>query len=89
MQRPGLKALFDIDLENLRLLAEQLDRGEEGRDFVGIYRECAAVSQEPPPGGGGRPLACPPPCSARPLPCPRDAPRNPRSMQSINPPQKC
>lgn len=33
MQRPGLKQLFDIDLENLRLLAEQLDRGDENRDF--------------------------------------------------------
>jgi hypothetical protein len=33
VQRPGLKQLFDIDLENLRLLAEQLDRGDDNRDF--------------------------------------------------------
>ena len=26
IQRPGLKQLFDIDLNNLRVLAEQLDR---------------------------------------------------------------
>ena len=26
VQRPGLKQLFDIDLNNLRILAEQLDR---------------------------------------------------------------
>ena len=37
VQRPGLKQLFDIDLKNLRLLAEQLDRGDEDRDFkVGV-----------------------------------------------------
>jgi predicted unusual protein kinase regulating ubiquinone biosynthesis (AarF/ABC1/UbiB family) len=33
VQRPGLKQLFDIDLNNLRLLAEQLDRGDDNRDF--------------------------------------------------------
>jgi hypothetical protein len=38
VQRPGLKALFDIDLQNLKLLAEQLDRGDENRDFKGIYK---------------------------------------------------
>ncbi|GFR49675.1 hypothetical protein Agub_g11822, partial [Astrephomene gubernaculifera] len=27
----------------MRALAEQLDRGEEGRDFTSIYSECAAV----------------------------------------------
>lgn len=47
VQRPGLKQLFDIDLENLRLLAEQLDRGDENRDFkVGggaRMRVCAFV----------------------------------------------
>lgn len=29
VQRPGLKKLFDIDLNNLRLLAEQLDKQDE------------------------------------------------------------
>jgi hypothetical protein len=29
----GLKQLFDIDLNNLRILAEQLDKGDENRDF--------------------------------------------------------
>lgn len=46
VQRPGLKRLFDIDLENLRIIAEQLDRGDDGsnaRDFTGIYKECAAI----------------------------------------------
>jgi len=44
VQRPGLKQLFDIDLKNLKLLAEQLDKGDESnRDFKGIYKECANV----------------------------------------------
>ncbi|GIL68808.1 hypothetical protein Vafri_22040 [Volvox africanus] len=43
VQRPGLKQLFDIDLNNLRILAEQLDKGDENRDFKGIYQECASV----------------------------------------------
>ena len=30
VQRPGLRQLFDIDLNNLKLLAEQLDKGDEG-----------------------------------------------------------
>ena len=38
VQRPGLKQLFDIDLNNLRLLAEQLDKGDESR-LVG-RRQC-------------------------------------------------
>jgi predicted unusual protein kinase regulating ubiquinone biosynthesis (AarF/ABC1/UbiB family) len=39
-----VQKLFDIDLENLRLLSEQLDKGDENnRDFVGIYKECAEV----------------------------------------------
>jgi predicted unusual protein kinase regulating ubiquinone biosynthesis (AarF/ABC1/UbiB family) len=33
VQRPALKQLFDIDLNNLRILAEQLDKGDENRDF--------------------------------------------------------
>ena len=41
VQRPGLRQLFDIDLENLGRVAEQLDRGEEAsRDFRGIYKVC-------------------------------------------------
>lgn len=46
VQRPGLKRLFDIDLENLRLVAAQLDKGDDGagvRDFTGIYKECAEI----------------------------------------------
>lgn len=49
VQRPGLKRLFDIDLENLRVVATQLDKGDEGdgsRDFVGIYEECARILYE-------------------------------------------
>ncbi len=33
VQRPGLRQLFDIDLNNLRLLAEALDKGDDTRDF--------------------------------------------------------
>ncbi len=43
VQRPGLARLFEIDLAQLRKLAEQLDAQEEGRDFTGIYAECAAI----------------------------------------------
>ena len=49
VQRPGLRRLFDIDLENLRVVAEQLDKGDEGdgsRDFKGIYEECARILYE-------------------------------------------
>jgi predicted unusual protein kinase regulating ubiquinone biosynthesis (AarF/ABC1/UbiB family) len=48
VQRPGLKKLFDIDLENLRAVAEQLDRGDDAgaRDFRGIYAECAKILYE-------------------------------------------
>lgn len=39
VQRPGLRQLFDIDLENLKQIAEQLDRQDEAtRDFKGIYQ---------------------------------------------------
>jgi predicted unusual protein kinase regulating ubiquinone biosynthesis (AarF/ABC1/UbiB family) len=41
VQRPGLKQLFDIDLNNLRILAEQLDKGDDNRDFkVGTAAVC-------------------------------------------------
>ncbi|KAF8404522.1 hypothetical protein HHK36_009407 [Tetracentron sinense] len=48
VQRPGLKALFDIDLKNLRVIAEYLqkvDPKSDGakRDWVAIYDECASV----------------------------------------------
>ncbi|KAL3637421.1 Protein ACTIVITY OF BC1 COMPLEX KINASE 8, chloroplastic [Castilleja foliolosa] len=48
VQRPGLKDLFDIDLKNLRVLAENLqkfDPKSDGakRDWVAIYDECASV----------------------------------------------
>lgn len=46
VQRPGLKQLFDIDLNNLRILAEILDKQEEGRDLKGIYLECAKILYE-------------------------------------------
>lgn len=42
VQRPGLRQLFEIDLEILGKVAEQLDKGDEAtRDFKGIYKECA------------------------------------------------
>ncbi|OIW18203.1 hypothetical protein TanjilG_31323 [Lupinus angustifolius] len=48
VQRPGLKGLFDIDLKNLRVIAEYLqkvDPKSDGakRDWVAIYDECAPV----------------------------------------------
>jgi hypothetical protein len=45
VQRPGLRQLFDIDLQNLKRVAEQLDKQDEAtRDFKGIY-EVGAPSQ--------------------------------------------
>lgn len=51
VQRPGLKELFDIDLKNLRVIAENLqkiDPKSDGakRDWVAIYDECASVLYE-------------------------------------------
>ncbi|CAM6093474.1 unnamed protein product [Calypogeia fissa] len=51
VQRPGLKDLFDIDLKNLRVIAENLqkiDPKSDGakRDWVAIYDECATVLYE-------------------------------------------
>ncbi|CAL9169597.1 unnamed protein product [Musa hybrid cultivar] len=48
VQRPALKELFDIDLKNLRVIAEYLqkvDPKSDGarRDWVAIYDECASV----------------------------------------------
>uniref|UniRef100_A0A803MGM0 ABC1 atypical kinase-like domain-containing protein n=1 Tax=Chenopodium quinoa TaxID=63459 RepID=A0A803MGM0_CHEQI len=45
VQRPGLKRLFDIDLRNLKLIAEYFQKSESlggpTRDWIGIYEECA------------------------------------------------
>lgn len=47
VQRPGLKKLFDIDLRNLKLVAEYFQRSETlggpTRDWIGIYDECAKI----------------------------------------------
>ncbi|OIW18113.1 hypothetical protein TanjilG_19379 [Lupinus angustifolius] len=48
VQRPGLKGLFDIDIKNLRVIAEYLqkvDPKSDGakRDWIAIYDECASV----------------------------------------------
>lgn len=48
MQRPGLKDLFDIDLKNVRVLAQwlqRLDPKSDGaaRDWVAIYDECSRI----------------------------------------------
>ncbi|RYR00813.1 hypothetical protein Ahy_B07g088924 isoform F [Arachis hypogaea] len=47
VQRPGLKKLFDIDLQNLKLIAEYFQRSETlggpTRDWVGIYEECSTI----------------------------------------------
>jgi len=51
VQRPALKELFDIDLKNLRVLAQKLqdvDPKSDGakRDWVAIYDECSRVLYE-------------------------------------------
>lgn len=50
VQRPGLKKLFDIDLRNLKLLAEYFQRSETfggpTRDWIGIYDECSKILYE-------------------------------------------
>ncbi|KAM1461562.1 hypothetical protein TB2_045735 [Malus domestica] len=47
VQRPGLKKLFDIDLKNLKLIAEYFQNSETlggpTRDWIGIYEECATI----------------------------------------------
>ncbi|KAG4139102.1 hypothetical protein ERO13_D07G170800v2 [Gossypium hirsutum] len=47
VQRPGLKKLFDIDLRNLKLIAEYFQNSETlggpSRDWVGIYEECSTI----------------------------------------------
>ncbi|GLT74566.1 hypothetical protein SLA2020_463540 [Shorea laevis] len=47
VQRPGLRKLFDIDLRNLKLIAEYFQSSETlggpTRDWVGIYEECATI----------------------------------------------
>ncbi|KAA8524878.1 hypothetical protein F0562_011301 [Nyssa sinensis] len=50
VQRPGLKKLFDIDLQNLKLIAEYFQRSETlggpTRDWMGIYEESAKILYE-------------------------------------------
>lgn len=50
VQRPGLKKLFDIDLKNLKLIAEYFQKSETlggpTRDWMGIYEECAKILYE-------------------------------------------
>ncbi|KAH8489673.1 hypothetical protein H0E87_025051 [Populus deltoides] len=50
VQRPGLKKLFDIDLRNLKLIAEYFQRSETfggaSRDWIGIYEECKRILYE-------------------------------------------
>ncbi|XP_058115231.1 protein ACTIVITY OF BC1 COMPLEX KINASE 7, chloroplastic [Magnolia sinica] len=47
VQRPGLKKLFDIDLRNLKLIAEYFQRSETlggpTKDWIGIYDECSTI----------------------------------------------
>ncbi|XVE78297.1 hypothetical protein DITRI_Ditri13aG0133500 [Diplodiscus trichospermus] len=47
VQRPGLKKLFDIDLRNLKLIAEYFQNSETfggpTRDWIGIYEECSKI----------------------------------------------
>lgn len=48
VQRPGLKQLFDIDLKNVRVLAQWLQKADPksdgaARDWVAIYDECSRI----------------------------------------------
>ncbi|KAK4781969.1 hypothetical protein SAY86_016071 [Trapa natans] len=49
VQRPGLKKLFDIDLQNMRSIAEYFQRtealglGGPTRDWIDIYEECSSM----------------------------------------------
>ncbi|CAK9207855.1 unnamed protein product [Sphagnum troendelagicum] len=47
VQRPGLKKLFDIDLGNMKVIAEYFQNSESmggpTRDWVGIYEECSTI----------------------------------------------
>ncbi|KAI9176622.1 hypothetical protein LWI28_005150 [Acer negundo] len=47
IQRPGLRKLFDIDLQTLKLVAEYFQRSETFggpiTDWVGIYEECERI----------------------------------------------
>ncbi|KAI9084622.1 hypothetical protein K1719_033404 [Acacia pycnantha] len=47
VQRPGLRRLFDIDLRNLKLIAEYFQRSETfggpSRDWMGVYEECSTI----------------------------------------------
>lgn len=47
IQRPGLKELFDIDLSNLKRIADYFQNSETlggpTRDWLGIYEECATI----------------------------------------------
>jgi hypothetical protein len=51
VQRPGLKSLFDIDLKNVRVLAQWLQKVDPktdgaARDWVAIYDECSRILYE-------------------------------------------
>ncbi|KAL2609597.1 hypothetical protein R1flu_028170 [Riccia fluitans] len=50
VQRPGLKELFDIDLDNLKIIAEYFQKSETlggpTRDWLGIYEECKTILYE-------------------------------------------
>ncbi|XP_057466459.1 protein ACTIVITY OF BC1 COMPLEX KINASE 7, chloroplastic-like [Actinidia eriantha] len=50
VQRPGLKKIFDIDLRNLKLIAESFKRSKAlsgwTTDWIGIYEECAKLLYE-------------------------------------------
>ncbi|CAM8986852.1 unnamed protein product [Rhodiola kirilowii] len=47
VQRPGLKRLFDIDMKNMKILAEYFERtgtmGGPIKDWVGVYEECSTI----------------------------------------------
>lgn len=53
VQRPNLKEIFDVDLKNIRVLAQILqavDPKSDGaaRDWVAIYDECSRILYQVP-----------------------------------------
>lgn len=43
VQRPGLRKLFEIDMDNMGKLATILDKTDPNQDNKGIYKECRTI----------------------------------------------
>lgn len=59
VQRPGLRELFEVDLKNIRQLAQWLQAADPksdgaARDWVAIYDECAVILYQVLPHQAGK-----------------------------------